>query len=338
MSYQGSPTKPLHVSIITVDAENSLVLFFCSTNSNHIVVPFVEELWLVKLRVLFALWMMDTSALWMAGRRVGEGETLGETEATVNVKAANHWALYQQQTSRRVQFWKTVVLDLSKSFPLLRFHRSNGKVLRPVAGLPWWLSGKESTCNAGDLGSIPVGICRDYVLESMATQSSILAWRILWTEELGRLQSTGSQRVGYDWIEHACITPVVTLLLRVSSFWTSVISYLNPDSSYVNGLICKCLLFCEKFPITHVILSCIMVSFWQSQELQLLADAVGGECAAALLELCKEGWLHFVSQWSKWSHRWAVTPVGGPTDTPHVRVKVWWIHPLRSPGGCCLCH
>ena len=28
-----------------------------------------------------------------------------------------------------------------------------------------------------------------------------------------------------------------------------------------------------------------------------------------------------------------VTPVGGPTDKPHVRVRVWWIHPLRSPGG-----
>ena len=73
-----------------MDAENALVLFFCSTNSSHIVVPFMEELWIVKLRVLFALWMMDTSALWMAGRRVGEGETLGETEATVNAKAANH--------------------------------------------------------------------------------------------------------------------------------------------------------------------------------------------------------------------------------------------------------
>ena len=33
----------------------------------------------------------------------------------------------------------------------------------------------------------------------MATHSSILAWRILWTEELGRLQSIGSQRLGHDW-------------------------------------------------------------------------------------------------------------------------------------------
>ena len=32
----------------------------------------------------------------------------------------------------------------------------------------------------------------------MATHSSMLAWRIPWTEEPGRLQSIGSQRVGYD--------------------------------------------------------------------------------------------------------------------------------------------
>ena len=32
----------------------------------------------------------------------------------------------------------------------------------------------------------------------MATHSSILAWKIPWTEEPGRLQSMGSQRVGHD--------------------------------------------------------------------------------------------------------------------------------------------
>ena len=32
----------------------------------------------------------------------------------------------------------------------------------------------------------------------MATHSSILAWKTLQTEELGGLQSTGSQRVGHD--------------------------------------------------------------------------------------------------------------------------------------------
>ena len=33
----------------------------------------------------------------------------------------------------------------------------------------------------------------------MATHSSILAWEIPWTEELGGLQSMGLQRVGHDW-------------------------------------------------------------------------------------------------------------------------------------------
>ena len=38
----------------------------------------------------------------------------------------------------------------------------------------------------------------DPLEEGMATHSSILAWRIPWTEEPGRLQSIGLQRVGPD--------------------------------------------------------------------------------------------------------------------------------------------
>ena len=38
----------------------------------------------------------------------------------------------------------------------------------------------------------------------MATHYSILAWRIPWTEEPGRLQSMGSQVVGHDWSDWAC--------------------------------------------------------------------------------------------------------------------------------------
>ena len=38
----------------------------------------------------------------------------------------------------------------------------------------------------------------DLLEKEMATHSSILAWRIPWTEEHGRLQSMGSQRVGHD--------------------------------------------------------------------------------------------------------------------------------------------
>ena len=99
-------------------------------------------------------------------------------------------------------------------------------------------AGKESTCNAGDPGLIP-GLERspeegmgyplqyswaslvaqtvknlpamqetwiwslgweDPLEEGMATHSSILVWKIPWTEEPGGLQSTGLQRVGHDWV------------------------------------------------------------------------------------------------------------------------------------------
>ena len=60
--------------------------------------------------------------------------------------------------------------------------------------------GKESACNArdtGDASSIPPGTA-DPLEKGMATYSSVLAWRILWTEEPGGLQSMGSQRVGHN--------------------------------------------------------------------------------------------------------------------------------------------
>ena len=63
-------------------------------------------------------------------------------------------------------------------------------------GFPAGSDGKESTCNSRDLGSILDW--EDPLEEGMTTHSSILAWRILWTEEPGSLQSMGSQRVGHD--------------------------------------------------------------------------------------------------------------------------------------------
>ena len=58
------------------------------------------------------------------------------------------------------------------------------------------LNGKESTCNVGDLGSIP-GLGRSPG-EGNGTQPSILAWRTPWTEEPGGLQSMVLPRVGHD--------------------------------------------------------------------------------------------------------------------------------------------
>ena len=53
--------------------------------------------------------------------------------------------------------------------------------------------GKESTCNAGDLGWFR-GL-EDPLEKEMATHSSILAWEIPWTEEAGGQQSIGSQKL-----------------------------------------------------------------------------------------------------------------------------------------------
>ena len=39
---------------------------------------------------------------------------------------------------------------------------------------------------------------KDPLEKGMATHSSVLPWRIPWTEEPGRLQAMGSQRVGHD--------------------------------------------------------------------------------------------------------------------------------------------
>ena len=70
-------------------------------------------------------------------------------------------------------------------------------VWRPM-GLPGGSDGKESACNVWDLGWSSGW--EDPLEEDMATHSSILAWRMPWTEEPGGLQSVGLQRVRHDWV------------------------------------------------------------------------------------------------------------------------------------------
>ena len=110
-----------------------------------------------------------------------------------------------------------------------------GSVYTFISGFTCWFSGKESTCKAGatgDWGSIPgsgrfpggghgnpqeIGVQslaqEDSLEEDMATHSSILTWKTPWTEEPGRLQSMGLQRVrqGHDWRDleyiHAYVNP-----------------------------------------------------------------------------------------------------------------------------------
>ena len=64
---------------------------------------------------------------------------------------------------------------------------------------------KNTPANTGNVGLIPGQ--EESLEQEMATQSSILAWEIPWTEKPGGLQSMGSQRVGYDLVTkqyHIC--------------------------------------------------------------------------------------------------------------------------------------
>jgi len=63
-------------------------------------------------------------------------------------------------------------------------------------GFPGGSDGKETACNVGDLGLIP-GSGKYPLEKGMAAHSSILAWRIPWTEEPGGLQSMRSQELGH---------------------------------------------------------------------------------------------------------------------------------------------
>ena len=65
-------------------------------------------------------------------------------------------------------------------------------------GFPGGLDGKDSVCNAGD----PVRSLgwEDPLEKEMTAHSSILAWKIPWMAEPGRLLSMGSQRVGNNWV------------------------------------------------------------------------------------------------------------------------------------------
>ena len=72
-------------------------------------------------------------------------------------------------------------------------NRTLGTALMALRLLPGDTPAKGG--NAGDVGLLGL---EDPLEEEMATHSSILAWKIPWTKESGRLRSIGSQRVEYD--------------------------------------------------------------------------------------------------------------------------------------------
>ena len=70
----------------------------------------------------------------------------------------------------------------------------------------------------------------DPLEKERATHSSILASRIPWTEEPGGLQSTGWQRVGYDWVTTSKIAPAVRVC-RVSGLQSVRMAQYHPRTT-----------------------------------------------------------------------------------------------------------
>ena len=109
-----------------------------------------------------------------------------------------------------------------------RFHSWVGKILwrrdrlpSPVfLGFSGGSVGKESACNAGDLGLIP-GLERFPWRRAWQPTPVFLPGESPWTEEPGRLQHMGSQRVGHNWAtKHS--TWIFTVLF-FQLFWLFVI-------------------------------------------------------------------------------------------------------------------
>ena len=107
-----------------------------------------------------------------------------------------------------------------------------------VLGFPGGTSGKESACQCRRhkscsfdpwIGKIP--------WSGMAAHYSVLAWSIPWTEEPGRPQCVGSQRVGHDWSDLACThaegpctgvhsVPMCSLLCSLVLEWTTPVPFM----------------------------------------------------------------------------------------------------------------
>ena len=87
----------------------------------------------------------------------------------------------------------------------------------------------------------------DPLEKEVATHSSILVWKILWTEEPGRLQSMGSQRIRHDWATkhstESILSPLVFIrkLRSVSVPWlTKCQAEVGPGFRFLGSQTLKC--------------------------------------------------------------------------------------------------
>ena len=132
----------------------------------------------------------------------GQSRSLGLTNANYYTKQLlSPEYLSWKQWDEREKSW---FLVLTSQWTIILGESLAPYKINDLLGFPGGSDGEESTCNLWETWVQSLGL-EDPLEEGMETHSSILAWRISWTEEPGGLQSMGSHRVGHDWSNLACM-------------------------------------------------------------------------------------------------------------------------------------
>ena len=115
---------------------------------------------------------------------------------------------------------------------------------------PWDLPdpGIESGSPVLQVDSLPPESPGKSLIKGTRTcQSSTLAWKIPWMEELGRLQSMGSLRVGHNWVTSLSLFPFMHWRRK----WQPTPVFLPGESLGWQGLVGFCLWGCTESDTTE---------------------------------------------------------------------------------------
>ena len=107
----------------------------------------------------------------------------------------------------------------------------------------------------------------DPMEESMTAHSSILTWKILWTEETGELQSMGSQRIGHDWAHTH--THTIYIQHSVRSTCASKEQLMKRTDGGIEG--CVLIFSCKNTKITPSCWTTIDMRMWDTTKERYLS-------------------------------------------------------------------
>ena len=142
-------------------------------------------------------------------------------------------------------FWESPIFSFLQS--LFREEKTlTSAPLLLIWGFPGGPSGQELACRCRRLErQVPSLSQEDPLKEGTATHSSILAWRLPWTEKPGGLQLTGSQRAGKDWSDLAA-AGLIHFDYLLSSTWPdggAVVPFVEIVASLVQSCISNSILW-----------------------------------------------------------------------------------------------